>query len=68
MDRIKIKVDQVASGCGYQSIAGDVNGKRCSFVIADFVDISGLEGKTVVVVQNDKGEFIIEHKSVASGN
>ena len=63
MDKIKLKVDQVILG-EYPCLCGEADGKRCSFVIAKDVDISKLEGKTVTIVRNENGEFVLEVKEV----
>ena len=61
MDKMKLKVDQVILG-EYPCLCGEVDGKRCSFIIAKDVDISKLEGKTVYIVRNENGEFMPEVK------
>lgn len=61
MDKVKLKVDQIILG-EYPCLCGESDGKRCSFIISKDADISKLEGKTVVLVRNELGEFIPEPK------
>ena len=61
MEKMKLKVDQVILG-EYPCLCGEMDGKRCSFIIAKDVDISKLEGKTVTIVRNEAGEFVPEYK------